>query len=137
MRDRANHAVSRRTGTDGCTERGCNSLMPKTDAKDGYLSVKIPNHIHRATCLEWPLGARRQNDSSWIEPLAFAAINLIAAHHERISTQPPQITGKVMNKGVVIIEEQNHRLSAWFGKLDLFNQFDIFIALFVPTYRSN
>ncbi len=80
---------------------------------------------------------RGKNNSLRIQFQTGLNVHLIATEHLGLATQSPEVTGEVVNERVVVVQQKNHRLPTWLCKLNLFDQFDNFIAIFVATNRSN
>ena len=56
----------------------------------------------------WGAGARRQNDRRWVDALDLFDRDRIVAHDFCFTTKLPEVPSEVVDKGVVVVDDQNH-----------------------------
>src|SRR2546430_1010233 len=93
---------------DLSTARRPDALMTKTDAENGDGRSTASNHFGRDACLGRRTGARRQDDMTWPEGFNRVHRDLVVAAHHHVSTQLTNVPRQVVDKGVVVVDDENH-----------------------------
>ena len=103
--DWAGTAMHRSATEHQTTKRDPDCLVSKADTQDWNLVRELTNHIDRTSGLFRSLRTRRNHDRLRIEASAPLDIDLVAADHSRITIQPTEIPGKVVDERIVIVEQ--------------------------------
>jgi len=102
-------AMSRHGGADNLTAIDiADTLVPQTDTKDGGSPGKVPDNIIGDTRLKWSTGARGDDNVRWAQVLNLRQGYLVITVDHRLPAQFTQILGKVIDKGIVVIDYYDH-----------------------------
>jgi len=99
-------AVCRNSGTDNLTAIDiADALVPQTDTEDRNSAGEAADNIIRYTRLKRGTGPRRDDNVGWTQALNFGQGYLVVAIDYRVPTQFAQVLGKVINKGIIVIDD--------------------------------
>jgi len=84
------------------------ALVTQAHAEDRDPAAKTAQHIVRDPRLQRGAGSGGDNNVAGTQLLDVGGANPVVAKHERLPTQLSDILGEVINKGVVVINYQNH-----------------------------
>lgn len=77
--------------------------MPQADAQDWDMGRQFANHVDRAPRLFGAFRTGRDDDRLGAQAAATIDIDLVAAYDERLTIEPPKISGQVVNERIVIV----------------------------------
>jgi hypothetical protein len=87
------------------------ALVPQTDTKYRDFAAKIADNIIRDTCLQRSAGSRGDDDVRGTQALNFGQGYPVITIDHRFPAQFTEVLGKVINKGIVIINQDDHLTS--------------------------
>ena len=98
-----------RSPHDCRTERGRDRLMPQAHAQDRNRPGKTPYDVQRTARFVGRTGPRRQHDRSRLPVCDIVRSQGVVADNECLVAQPSEIAGQIVDKAVVVVNQQNHR----------------------------
>lgn len=84
-------------------------LVPETDSEDRNSPSISLDEIERDARLVRCAGARRENDMRWSQCCHSLNADLIVAHGVRLGSKLAEILHEVVDKTVVVVDDENHR----------------------------
>src|SRR5688500_264074 len=94
---------------DRATKDLADALVSKADAENGKVAGKLPHNVERLSCLMRRAGSGRNHNRLGLE---VRLINRIIALHHNLLAKLFKIARDVVNKAVVIIDNQDHGAKA-------------------------
>lgn len=85
-----------------------NHLVSKADSQHGNGRVQMFHQFQTNPCFIGGAGSRRYHDSAGAARLDLRDGPFVVPEDLNLASQLPEISGKVVGKAVVIVDEQNH-----------------------------
>ena len=109
MFDLAAAPVHRLVGAgDGPAEGLDNRLVTQADTKNRCTGLEVLDRLQANAGLVWGARAWRQDDCSRIYTLNLFDRGRIITHDFCFTTKLPEVPSEVVDKGVVVVDDQNH-----------------------------
>jgi hypothetical protein len=102
-------AMHRNSGMDNLTAIDITyALVPQTDTENRNSPCEAANNIIRHTRFNGGARSRRDDNVGWAQALNLCQGYLVITINHRFPTQFTQVLGKVVNKGIVVINDYDH-----------------------------
>ena len=109
MFDLAAASVHRFVGAgDGAAKGLDDCLVPQADAKDRFAGLEMLDRLQANAGLVWGARAWRQDNRRGIDALDLLDRDRIVAHDFCFTTKLPEVPSEVVDKGVVVVNDQDH-----------------------------
>ena len=110
MFDLASATVHRLLGSaDRSAERLDDRLVSQANSQDRCLGLKLLNYLEADAGLIWIARPRRKDNGRRVEALDLFSGYRIVANDVCITSQLSEIPREVVDEGVVVVDDQNHR----------------------------
>ncbi len=83
-------------------------LMAEANAKDWFAGLELLDHLQAHAGLVGIARPRGEHDGAGVEALDFFDRDCVIAHDFGFTTKLPKVPGKVVDKGVVVVDDQDH-----------------------------
>ena len=93
---------------DGPAEGLNNCLVTQADTKDRRAGLEVLDRLQANTGLVWGARTRGQDDCYGVYTLDLFDRDRIVAHDFCFTTKLPEVPSEVVDKGVVVVDDQNH-----------------------------
>ena len=97
-----------RSSNNFSSQSSSNRLVPQTHPQNGNRGSKFADQIARNSSFRGSTRAGRDHDSGRGHRANFVERDRVVAYHDRLTAQFDEVSSKVMNEAVVIVDQQQH-----------------------------